>query len=399
MHTPGEVANPLRWAGYSIGVNVVLIGLNLFVALASGSLAIGAEVVHNGVDLISALAVLVGIKLATHSSRRFPYGLHKLENILAVGVAGMIFLTAYEIVRQALFGSHGPTVANLWMFPVLAASAAIPAVFSYFELRVGRKTGSPALIADAKEFQAHVWTTGIAMAALAGESFDLPLDRVAAGIIVIPVAKTGWDLLVDGIRVLLDVSLDPTTLDTIRETALAHPMVVDVASVTGRRAGRYRFVDVTLVLRGNNLTKADKVAHRIERQIREAVPRVERVLIHVDPKPPGTFRYAVPLADHQGTVADHFGNAPFFAFATMPSDDGEFESIEILRNPYRTTDRAKGIRVAEWLVEHKTDIVVVRVHLDKKGPAYVLENAGVSIERTDMTTLDEALRGAVSPRD
>ena len=53
-------------------------------------------------------------------------------------------------------------------------------------------------IADAKEYRAHVFTTGIVFAALLAQWFDFPLDRVAALIIVVAIGKTGWDLLADG---------------------------------------------------------------------------------------------------------------------------------------------------------------------------------------------------------
>jgi len=277
---------------------------------------------------------------------------------------------------------------------VLAVAAAIPAIFGQLELRAGRAANSPALIADAKEYHVHVLTTGIALAALAGEYFRVPLDRLAAVMIVIPVAKTGWDLLSECIRLLLAASLEPKTLETIRATVISDPMVVDVDSVTGRNAGRFRFVEITAVLRGNDLEKADCAAHRIERRIREQVPNIERVLIHVDPKPPDRLRWAVPLADREGTVADHFGAAPFFALATMRPGNGEVEPPQILPNPHREVGRAKGIRVAEWLVEQKTDVIVLGDAVEK-GPRYVFEAAAVTIRTaTGATTLAEALSEA-----
>ncbi|MCD6520289.1 MAG: hypothetical protein J7M05_10260 [Anaerolineae bacterium] len=40
-------------------------------------------------------------------------------------------------------------------------AAAIPLLFSHFELRAGVRANSPALIADAKEHRVHVFTTGV----------------------------------------------------------------------------------------------------------------------------------------------------------------------------------------------------------------------------------------------
>jgi divalent metal cation (Fe/Co/Zn/Cd) transporter len=86
-----------RWGWYSVLVNVVLISLHGLLAAISGSLAVSAELVHNLVDLLGAAAVLVGIRLAGHRSRAFPYGLYKVESVVALGLAGLVLLTAYEI--------------------------------------------------------------------------------------------------------------------------------------------------------------------------------------------------------------------------------------------------------------------------------------------------------------
>ena len=115
------------------------------------------------------------------------------------------------------------------------------------------------------------------------------------------------------------------------------------------------------------------------------------VLIHVDPKSRDRLRCAVPLVDQQGTLADHFGGAMFFAFAIVYPDGREAKPAEIVSNPHRQAERAKGIRVAEWLVERKTDVVVVRDGPAEKGPIYVLGDAAVAVHHTDAVTLAEAL--------
>jgi DNA-binding response OmpR family regulator len=103
-------ASRVAWA--SIAVNIVLSLLNLAIAAASGSLAVAAEMVHNLVDLVASVAVLASVKISERESRAFPYGLYKIENVVAVGVALLIFFTGYEIARQALRGEAGPAAAG-----------------------------------------------------------------------------------------------------------------------------------------------------------------------------------------------------------------------------------------------------------------------------------------------
>jgi predicted Fe-Mo cluster-binding NifX family protein len=277
------------------------------------------------------------------------------------------------------------------MFAVLVATLAIPLTFSRFELRAGQGANSPALIADAREYRVHVFTTGLVFVSLVSEWLRFPLDRVAALAIGVVIVKTGWDLLADAMRVLLDASLDAETLRRIRAVIDGEPAVAEVRWVIGRNAGRFRFVEAGVVLRGGALAKVEAAVQRIEANVRAAVRHVERVLVHVEPATSASIRYAVPLSDASGTVSTHFGDAPYFALVTVRRADGAGEAHEVVGNPWRGEARAKGIRVAEWLVARKVDVVLLKEDVRGKGPAYVLRDAGVEQRRTDATTVSEAL--------
>ncbi len=383
------MASRVAWA--SIAVNIFLTLLNLAIAAASGSLAVAAEMVHNLVDLVASVAVLAGVKISERESRAFPYGLYKVENIVAVGVAILIFFTGYEIAKEALFAEPEATTINGWMLAGVVLSAVIPLTFSVYEMRVGRELNSPSLMADAQEYRAHVFSSGVVFLALVGQMIGYPVDRYAALAIVLLIAKTGWELLADGMRVLLDASLDAETLDQVRAIIEAEPAVTEVRWVVGRNAGRYRFLEADLALRVDDLEKAHAVSQRLEKAIREQVPHVERVLIHYEPQARTHLRYAVPLADAGGTVSEHFGESPFFALVTVRLAGAQLEHQEMLANPHQAVDKAKGIRVAEWLVGLKTDVVLLREDVHGKGPAYVFADAGVETHLTQTATLAEAI--------
>ncbi|MBN1135535.1 MAG: cation diffusion facilitator family transporter [Anaerolineae bacterium] len=380
-----------RVALASIAVNILLSLLNLAIAAASGSLAVAAEMVHNLVDLVASVAVLAGVKISERESRAFPYGLYKVENVVAVGVALLIFFTGYEIAREALRGQGGSPTVSGWMLVGVALSAVIPLAFSRYEMRIGREINSPSLVADAQEYRAHVFSSGIVLLALIGHMVGFPLDRYAALVIVLLIAKTGWELLVDGMRVLLDASLDAETLSQVRAIVQADPAVTEIRSLAGRNAGRYRFLEADVALRVDNLEKAHGVSRRVEEAIRAQVPHVERVLIHYEPQVRSHLRYALPLADPSGAVSPHFGEAPYFALVTVRVADGQVERQEVLSNPYASVEKAKGIRVGEWLVDLKVDVVLLQEEVHGKGPAYVFADAGVETRLTEAATLAQAL--------
>jgi cation diffusion facilitator family transporter len=379
------------WGWGSIGINLALGLLNLAIAAASGSLAVAAEMVHNLVDLAASVAVLVGLKISQRRSKSFPYGLYKVENVVAVGVALLIFFTGYEIVREAIFALPKRTTVSAWMLVGVMFSALIPLIFSYFELRAGKVANSPSLIADAQEYRAHILSSGVVLISLIGSIFGLRLDQGAALLVVFFIARTGWGLLNDGMRVLLDASLDGETLAQVRQIIGNDPATVDVKTLTGRNSGRYRFLEAEVILRVGSLKKAHAASQRIELAIRSGVPYIERVLIHYEPLARKHMCYAFPLADSDGRLSEHFGEAPYFALVVVRLSDGDVEKQEVVKNPHQEVSKAKGIRVAEWLVAQKVDRIVLKEGLQGRGPEYVFADAGVEMVISKADTMRQVL--------
>ena len=104
------------------------------------------------------------------------------------------------------------------------------------------------------------------------------------------------------------------------------------------------------------------------------------------------LRYAAPLSETAGKLSEHFGEAPYFALVTVRLADDAIEEQQIVANPHKAVEKAKGIRVAEWLVAQKVDVVLLRESLRGKGPVYVFGEARVEMRETTATTLEEALR-------
>ena len=384
-----ELVERIGW--YSVAVNIAMVTLNFGMTYFSGSLALAAETVHNIVDLTASGAVLIGLKLAYRKSKSFPYGLYKVENVIAVMIAFLVFFTGYEIVRESVFTGDRHVVVLPLMLGGVAVAALVPFLFGRYELRVARVLNSPSLVAAGKEFQVHILSSGVVFAALVGQLFGWSLDRVVAVVIAAFVVWMGWKLLVDGMRVLLDASLEPGILNEIREIIKAEPAVEETKRVLGRSAGRYRFVEAEVTLKVTELEKAHAISRRIESKIRAQIPYVEQVIIHYEPVTRSQIHYAVPLTDLTGTVNDEFGTAPYFALVTTRASDGTLEKVEILTNQYTTLPKAKGIRVAEWLIAHKADVVLTKEDLKNKGPGYVLANSGVEFHQIQSQTLTDAL--------
>jgi cation diffusion facilitator family transporter len=387
----GAIKNPpyLKVGIYSLLVNVILVAAKLTLSFITGSLALRADAIHSSVDIFGSIALIVGLVIANRKSSKFPYGLYKVENVVTVIISVLLFVTAFEIVSEATKGGAAEVPYSGWVLGVVGALIVVPYLFSRYETKVGDKYNSPSLIADGKQFRADVLSASIVFFALLAQYFGLPLDRIAAGIVALFIAYAGWGLLSGSMRVLLDASVDREALAQIRSIIEAEPAVGSVKNMTGRNSGRYIFVEATVTFRVSDLTKAHQISQRIESKIKETQCCVDRVLIHYEPEAKTQLRYAVPLSDSRGEISQHFGESPYFALVDVDTRINKVIRQEIVENPHLDLGKGKGIKVAQFLLAQKPDIVVTREDLTGKGPGYAFANAGVQAIRGEVQTLAE----------
>jgi len=373
-------------------------------AALSGSLAVTASAVDSGTDAVASLVLYGGLKLSVRKTRTFPLGLYKIENIISVVLALFIFFAGYEIARHIfLLKAPAPEISLSLIF-WLATATIIVFLFGQYALRVSKHTESPTLKAEARHRQTDSLSSLVVLASVLLsyfgvelEVFGVSVDQMGATLVLVFVAHTGWELLSDGMRVLLDASVDFDTLDEVRKIIRSQPSVAKINYLVGRSAGRFRFLQADLVLRTEDLKKAHRISERIESDIRQHIPHVERVLIHYEPQPKKHVRIGIPLKGDRRSLSAHFGESPYFALVSVRLRDGHIEKKEIVDNPHIRAEKAKGILVAEWLVGQNVDQVVLKSEVKHKGPGYVLSDAGIEIRLTSADQLDEAIKTALEP--
>jgi cation diffusion facilitator family transporter len=380
-----------RMGVYSLVINSGLVVLKLGLAALSGSLALAASATDSAVDIIGSIAVLVGLVISKRKTKTFPFGLYKVENVVSIVIAVLILVAGYEIAKEAVVGTEGPVSVQWWALVGVGLTVVVPLVWSRYELKVGRAANSPSLMAEARHYQTDVLSSLIVFVSVAASALGLAIDRFGALLIVPFIAKSGWDLLSDGMKVLLDASLDAETLGEVREILATYPGVAEVKSVVGRNSGRYRFLQADIVVRTSDLQKAHHLSEQLEEAIRDGVDNVERVVIHYEPQLKTSLIYAVPLEDHIGTVSDHLGQASYFALVELAAEDGALLREEIVANPHQALEKQKGLEVARMLVDRGVDVLLVRENLEGKGPSYVLADAGVETRITQASSLEEIL--------
>lgn len=375
---------------YSIAVNLLLVAIKALLAYLSGSVALVADTIHSATDVISSITVLAGIKISKRRSKNFPYGLYKVENFVSLLTSVFIFLAGYEIVKTVFFEPFSLKTEYLpYAMCGVLLTMGITFAFSRYELRRGEVIGSPSLIADAKHIRADMLSSFVILAGLVGAWFGLDLDRVAAILVVLFVFKAGTGIFVDAFRVLLDASLDFETMDRVKTIILKDHRVVLINSLRGRNSGPYKFIEADIVIRARNLGKASAVSRAIEGEIKKQVSHVDHILIHYEPQKKETRTLAIPLNDDMQGLSEHFGDAPYFYLAAVRECDGALLSEAYHRNPFAGAEKAKGIKVSEWLLEMGIDTVYTPKGFKGKGPGYVFSDSGVDVIVTRDKSLNE----------
>ncbi len=383
----GDDRTLIRVAVCSLLVNAGLVTIKVILSFVTGSLGLKADAVHSFIDIIGSGALILGLIISQRKSSSFPYGMYKVENIVSIIISFLLFGTAYEIAYQALFAPSEIHAFSGWILVLAAALIPVPFLFGRYEVGMGKRYNSPSLVADGKNFTADVLSSTVVFFGLLGQYLQVPVDKYAAIIIAALIVKAGWGILVDGMRVLLDASIDFRTLDRIRSVINNDSAVAEVKDVTGRNSGRYVFVEADITLRTPDLERAHKISKRIEQSIAQAVPNVDHIVIHYEPQHTTKIRYVIPLANHEGLISGHFGEAPYFALVDIDRAKKRVERTEIIKNPHQQVTKGKGLTVANFLVGFKPDTIATREDLAGKGPGYVFADGGIATEQTDANNL------------
>jgi len=386
--------DPSRVAFYSTLLNILVAAMKGLLAWLSGSSALLADMIHGFSDTFASLLVLVGIWMSKKKSEDFPWGLYKVENLVSLVSAVFIFFAGYEIFLYA-FTKVAP-LRLTYLLPSILVLVGIMLVilpFSRYEAKMARALNSPSLLADASHWYSDIASTSIVLVSLLGSWLGYPLlDRVAALVMVAFIGKAGWDILKDSMRTLLDASVAPPTLRRIHDVIQRFGQVKKIKSIEARNSGRYIFVHADLILGIKKFSQAHQLSEEIGKAIREEIPPVDRIVIHYEPEKKDFRILAIPVKEDKRTLAEHFGEAPYFYLIQMSHPGHRLREEKILRNPYLHEEKGKGIKVSEWLLENGVDTVYIRKAFEGKGPFYVFSSSEVEVLITEAKTVEEILQ-------
>ena len=281
-----------RAAAVSIASNSALIIFKLVVGVISGSIAIISEALHSGSDLVAAIIAFYAVRKAGQPpdpSHR--YGHEKVENLSGVIEALLIIAAAgviiYEGIRKIISGPH---IDHIWLgVTVMVVSGFANLVVSRKVLYpVAKRTQSAALEADAAHLLTDVFTSfgvagGLLLVKVTGWQLFDPIAAIAVALLII---RTGYLLVVQSTRVLLDQTIPEEELELIRAVVAEHrgDLIWGYHKLRARQAGSRRHIDLHVTVDETmTVAKAHETAEHIAADIRAVVPNAD-VLVHIEPR-------------------------------------------------------------------------------------------------------------------
>jgi cation diffusion facilitator family transporter len=293
----------LRALWVSLAVLAVTALVQGVVAALSGSVSLLGDTLHNAADALTAVPLGVAFLLGRRPpSRRYTYGYGRAEDLAGIGIVLLIAassaLAAYEAVHRLL---HPAPVSSL----IAVAAAALTGfagneLVARYRIRVGRRIGSAALVADGLHARTDGFTSlavllGAGGVALGWDWADPVVGLAITGAILLVLYQAAREIG----RRLMD-AVDPALVDQAEAALRPVPGVLGTGPVRLRWIGHQLRAECEIVVGADaTAVEAHQAAVAAEHALLHALPRLSAALVHADPRPrQGADPHAI-LAAHR----------------------------------------------------------------------------------------------------
>jgi len=246
-----------------------------------------ADGFHSLSDGASNILGLVGAAIcAKPSDADHPYGHKKYETLFALGIAGMIFFVAFNLVGQGISRLINPVTPRIDIisFITMIATMAVNFGVMKYEYKQGSVLKSDILVSDSMHTRADLFTSFTVIIALIGAKLGWHhLDPIATLIISVFIGYAAFDIVRHESGILCDATAIGD-IKKIEEIVLGIKGVKSCHKIRSRGRPDDIHLDLHVQLAPNtHLDKAHEISFLIENTIKRQMPEVADVLVHLEP--------------------------------------------------------------------------------------------------------------------
>jgi cation diffusion facilitator family transporter len=271
-------------------VATILTLVKFAIGLASGSIAVLASAIDSLLDMVISIFNFFAIKKSEESADdRFQYGKGKVQAIAGVIEGTIITISGlyiiYEAIKKAIYGTE-TTLLNSAII-VMLLSIVVTFVLVKYLMGVAQKTDNIVIKADALHYKTDLVSNGVILLSLVLvylSGWDI-IDAIFGFGIGVYIIYSAYEIIKEGIFILLDHALDSETIAKIENIIDKHPKVNSYHWLKTRTDGTHNFVEFHLVLEPDmTLIEAHNISDEIEEEIKKLDNRKKWVITpHYDP--------------------------------------------------------------------------------------------------------------------
>ncbi|MDP9054661.1 MAG: cation diffusion facilitator family transporter [Acidobacteriota bacterium] len=271
-------------------VSGLLAVLKITVGGFAHSAAVSADGFESATDVFTSGLVLIGLRLAARpADENHPYGHGRVEIVVGLLLGFILGSAGCAIAWSGLTGAVMSTPSAYAVWPLLISIAA-KGWLLIAKYRQGKEIGSSSLLADAANDGMDMLSGIVALVALSLTLIDpegfLRADHYGAFAVGLIVVGTACRVVYESSMHLMDTMPDERSMSRIREVAMSVADVAGVEKCFARKTGFKYHVDLHLEVDPEITVRAShEIATRVRDRIRQQLPWVADVLVHVEPYP------------------------------------------------------------------------------------------------------------------
>lgn len=276
---------------FAIGVNAALFVLKLVVGFLSGSIALIADGIHSLSDMTTDLAVLLGLRLgAKEPDREHPYGHGRVETFSAGFIALVLLLVGAAMIYYAAMGiTKGVVVSpRIAVLIVAILSIMVKEALYWITKKAAIKCHSAALYANAWHQRSDALSSVVVVVGFVALRFGFDYgDQIAAVAVGLMIILVAVRIIGDCMRELTEGSIDPATIERIKEVIATNSAIRQWHKLRTRTVGREVFLDLhILVDPALDVAAAHEISESLEKALHEQIARPVNIVVHIEPDIP-----------------------------------------------------------------------------------------------------------------
>lgn len=285
-----EQARKLKARASYVGaaINVSQTALKIGFGVLWQSSALIADGVHSLSDLLSDFLVIVAVRLGSREAdHEHPYGHRRFETIATV-ILGVSLLVigggiAWSVMKRMEQPEHLAT-PDVMSLGVVVVSILVNEWLYHYTKRIAKVTRSKLLLANAWHQRSDAISSVVVLFGIGAVLLGYPLaDAIAAIVVALMVVKIGANLIMQGIKELVDTALPPRKLSEIRAVILAIEGVEGIHLLRSRQMGEDALIDAHIIVDPRiTVSEGHSISDAVRDELISRFDDVMDVLVHVD---------------------------------------------------------------------------------------------------------------------